>query len=137
MSKRKRNALLCLTALIIGGLLYILFRPGTYIGGVLDRLLPVSTIRQICSTYTGDLFKFYLPDFLWAFSLGCCFIAINDPKITGVILCSLLAFLCGTAWEILQYFKLIQGTGDIHDVIMYFLASAICIIMNLKETKEK
>lgn len=57
--------------------------------------------------------------------------------IKGIIICASVAFLCGCVWELLQYVGVLSRTGDIHDIIMYFLASAICIIINLKETREK
>lgn len=133
LSRTKKNCLFCLISLIIGCLLYILFRPNTYIGRIFTGFGCVDTVRQICSHYASDLFKFYLPDFLWAFSLGCGLISIQKPKIVGVVICSFCSFLCGFIWELLQYFHVISGTADIHDVIMYFLASAICIIINIKE----
>lgn len=135
MSRKKQNALLCIAALILGCLLYILFRPSTYIGGTLDGLTYVHIVRQICSHYASNFSKYYFPDFLWAFSLGCGLIAIHNPQKSGVIICVLFAFLCGVAWELLQHFNVLNGTGDIHDVIMYLLAGAICIFINSKETK--
>lgn len=134
MSKQKRNAFLCVAALLAGCLPYILFRPSTYIGGMLNSLKFVNTVRQLCSLYANNFLKYYLPDFMWAFSLGCGLVAIHSPQKKGIIICSVSAFLCGVTWELLQYFNVLSGTGDIHDVIMYFLASAICIIINLKET---
>lgn len=132
MSNRMRNILFSLTALITGGILYILVRPNTYIGGMLE----IDKLRYWCSTYTIDLFKYYLPDFLWGVSLGCALIAIYVPARKGVIIGSSLSLLCGCVWELLQYLEVLSGTGDIHDVIMYILASTVCIIINLKETKK-
>lgn len=137
MLNAKKNYLLCILSLIMGGLLYVLFRPNTYIGGIFTAFPCVNTIAQICAIYANDLLKFYLPDFLWGFSLGCGFIAINKPKFGGVVACSFCSFLCGFVWELLQYFHIIKGTGDILDIIMYFLASAVCIIINIKETTQK
>ena len=137
MSKRKKNILFSLTALIVGCLLYILFRTNTYIGSIFDGMEDIDIIRQMCLSQVSDLYKFYLPDFLWGLSLGCGLIAIYNPSIKGVIICASFSFLCGCIWEFLQYITLLSGTGDVHDVIMYLLASAICIIINLKETREK
>ena len=136
MSNRKLNVLSCLTALLVGGLLYILFRPGTYISSLFNRAPYIIKLRQICLPYASNASKFYTPDFLWAFALGCGLIAICAPKKRGILLCSLLAFLCGVAWELLQYMRVFSGTSDICDIIMYALASALCIIINLKEIKK-
>lgn len=137
MKIRKINIFLCISALSIGGLLYILFRPATYIGGMFDKFQYIDTIRQICSLYATDWYKFYLPDFLWAFSLGCGLIAIYNPQQMGIVVCASCSFLCGLIWEFMQYLNVINGTGDFLDVTMYFLASTLCIIINIKETKKK
>lgn len=137
MSKRKKNILLSLATLLVGCFMYMFLREDTYVGSIFDGIERFETVRQIFSFQTCALCKFYLPDFLWAFSLGCGLIAIYDPGIKGIIICAGAAFLCGCMWEVLQYSGVLSGTGDIHDSIMYFLASVICITINLKETGEK
>ena len=137
MSKRKKNILFSLISLIVGSLLYILFRKNTYIGGILNGIENIYISRERYLFQVSDFFKFYLPDFLWGFSLGCGLIAIHNPRIKGVIICASYSFLCGLIWELLQYLEVLSGTGDIHDVIMYLLASVVCIIINLKETRRK
>ena len=136
MSFRKKNVLLSLAALAFGCLLYVIFRPHTYIGVAFGRWEWVNTIRQKCSIYASDLCKFYLPDFLWGFSLGCGLIAAHDPGKKGVVTGAVIAFACGVAWEFLQHLKVIDGTADIHDIIMYVLASVLCIFINLKEKRK-
>lgn len=137
MSKRKKNIRFSLTALVVGCFLYVFFRENTYVGNMFDSIENIEKMRQMFSSQICDLCKFYLPDFLWGFSLSCGLIAIYVPGIKGIIICASVAFLCGCMWELLQYIGVLSGTGDIHDIIMYFLASAICIIINLKETREK
>lgn len=136
MSQRKKNVLLSIAALAFGCLLYVVFRPHTYIGVALGRWEWVNTIRQICSIYASDLCKFYLPDFLWGVSLGSGLIAAHDPGKKGVVTGAAIAFVCGVAWEFLQYLKVIDGTADMHDIIMYTLASVLCIFINLKEKRK-
>ena len=137
MSKRKKNILFSLTALVVGCLLYVFFRENTYVGNIFDGIENIKKASQMVSTQMGDWCKFYLPDFLWGFSLNCGLIAIYNPNIKGIIICASVSFSCGCMWELLQYNGTLNGTGDIHDIIMYFLASAICTIINLKETREK
>lgn len=136
MSQRKKNVLLSIAALGFGCLLYVVFRPHTYIGVAFGCWEWVNTIRQICSVYASDLCKFYLPDFLWALSLGSGLIAAHDAGKKGVVTGAATAFGCGVVWELMQYLKVIGGTADIHDVIMYVLASVLCIIINLKEKRK-
>ena len=137
MSKRKKNIRFSLAALVVGCFLYVFFRENTYVGNMFDIIEHIEKMRQMFSSQICDLCKFYLPDFLWGFSLSCGLIAIYVPGIKGVIICASVAFLCGCMWELLQCIGVLSGTGDIHDIIMYFLASALCIIINLKETREK
>ena len=137
MSKRKKNILFSLTALIVGCLLYVCLRKHTYIGSMVNGIGIVEKIREKYMLQVHNFYKFYLPDFLWGCSLGCGLIAIHDPGIKGVIICASFSFFCGLIWEILQYLKVLNGTGDIHDMIMYLLASAVCIIINLKETRRR
>jgi len=137
LSKRKKNILFSLTSLIAGGLLYVWFRKNTYIGGMLNGIGIVEIFREKYMFQVNDFFRFYLPDFLWGLSLGCGLIAIHNPRKKGVIICASYSFLCGIIWEILQHLEVLNGTGDVHDVIMYLLASVVCIIINLKETRRK
>lgn len=137
MTNRIKNMMVSFAALLAGGLLYIWLRPNTYIGNILDGLLGIDLVRQIGMNHAGDFLKYYLPDFLWGSSLGCALIAVYDPRIRGVIICAGVSVLCGSLWEVLQYAQVIKGTGDIHDVIMYLLAGAMCIIINLKERRKE
>ena len=41
----------------------------------------------------------------------------------------------GCVWELLQWLSILGGTGDYLDIIMYLLASILCLIINLKERK--
>ena len=137
MSIRKKNILFSLTALVVGCFLYVFFRENTYVGNIFDSIEIIEKVRQMFSTQMCDLCKFYLPDFLWGFSLSCGLIGIYEPSTKGIIICASVAFVCGCMWELLQRIEMLSGTGDVYDIIMYFLASAICIIINLKETREK
>ena len=130
MGRRKKNILSCMLALILGGLIYMFLRPGTYIANIFNRQ------NVELSGWIGNFTKYYLPDFLWGLSLSCCLVAVNNPRVKGAVLCCVVSFLCGFTWELLQTFGVLPGTGDIYDVIMYFLSSALCIIINLKEKEQ-
>ena len=136
MSKRKKNILLGLTALIVGCFLYVFFRENTYVGNIFDRIQEVEMVREFIWLQQCKFCKFYLPDFLWGFSLSCGLVAINNSNRKGTIICAVITFLCGCLWELLQYFSVLSGTGDVYDIAMYFLASIMCIIFNLKESRE-
>ncbi len=135
MSKRLLNAILCCTALIIGGLLYIIFRETTYVATLFKSIEVLSSIRKKILVLENAFLMYYLPDFLWGFSLSCGLTAIFNPSLKGIILCSFTAFMCGTIWEILQYSHILSGTGDFADILMYLAASALAVIINSKGVK--
>lgn len=136
MSKRKKNILYSVLAVSIGVLLYVLFRENTYISKMFDLIPVVSDIQQRVNIQVPDFFKYYLSDFLWGFALSCGLVSIHNPNRKGVIICAGMAFSFGVLWELLQSTGILKGTADIHDVIMYFLASLTSIIINSKEMEE-
>ncbi len=132
MSKRSFNGLLCILSLLSGFVLYVFFRPNTYISMLFDGNT-VDYLRGLLQPYSFDFLKYYFPDFLWGFALNLGFAAIFEPKGRDVIICVICALVCGTAWESLQYLGMVSGTGDVWDIAMYLVSSVITYIINKKE----
>lgn len=126
MSRRMRNIVFAVTALLLGGALYVLFRGNTCVSILVRSILPVPQFPMSC-----PFLSFYLPDFLWAFSLCCLLMAIHTPDSKGVVLCSVFGFSLGVLWELLQYAHITGGTGDIWDMAVYLLAAALSVLINL------
>lgn len=137
MSKQRLNVLIGTATLILGTLIYILFRSNSYIAKCFDDFEFVVCARRVLSPYSCDFLKFYLPDFLWGFSLCCGLQAIHNPGVRGTIACGCIALFCGCIWEMLQYLRVVRGTGDVIDMIMYLFASFTSILINLKERKNE
>lgn len=137
MSKRRMNILFGALALVLGTSLYIVFRGNTYVGRILDGLYLIDIIRIGCSMYATDFLKYYFPDFLWALALGSGLYAICNPSKEEGLLCGCSTFFCGCLWELLQYFRIVSGTGDVLDIMMYLFASFFITIINLKESKDE
>lgn len=135
MSKRLRNILACSSAIAIGALLYILFRRNTYIACLFESIPMVVYARRLTERYSGDLFRYYFPDFLWCFSLSCGIQTIYVPQKRGVLLSACIAFTCGVLWEIMQWCGMVSGVGDVHDVVMYLMGAILSILINLKGEK--
>lgn len=135
-SGRKRNILLCISSLVLGWLIYILFRENSQIG-VLFGSAYVQGLRKAVAWLSCDFLQFYFPDFLWGFSLCSGLLAIYDPGLKGCIVCGCTAALCGYAWEWMQYINIVSGTGDIYDILMYSLAGFMCIIINLRRERNE
>ncbi len=119
MSKRLLYSLLGIGFLILGALIYVFLGKGTYIGNLFQAL---SQNRN----YANEILLFvriYLADYLWSLSLTLLLIAVNKDTHKSVILCAVVSFLLGCAWELCQHIKIANGTGDIVDIIMYFAGS--------------
>jgi len=121
--------IICFTTVFIGAVLYLLFRESTYISRFLCSFLDISALRKSVSFLSCDFFRCYLPDYLWALSLSmglCC--VLDHPS--RAKLSAAIAFSAGVVWEILQYSNIVQGTGDIHDIILYLAAAFTAVMIN-------
>jgi hypothetical protein len=70
----------------------------------------------------------YLPDGLWAYSLVSCLLIIWNRRIKTFWL--VLIFILYVVFEGFQYFKVINGTGDYLDILIYLVFSTIPILIN-------
>ena len=137
MPKRMLYIVSSSVALICGCLIYILFRDNSYVGNLFINFVFMRYIIEIVGWIECDFVKFYFPDFLWGFSLCLALYAIYTPSKTGELFCSLIVFLIGIFWELMQYLNIVSGTGDIYDILMYFLASITCIIISIWSEKDE
>lgn len=135
MRRRKKYVLLGVVSLVLGAMIYIVFRENSYIGITFNSISMIQEIRRVLDGFSCGFLKFYLPDFLWGFSLCCNLLAVYIPKRNGCIICVGIAFLCGCVWEWMQYKGIVSGTGDINDVLMYLLASVACTIINIRSER--
>lgn len=85
--------------------------------GVLIYILPVY-----------PFIRNHLADGLWAYALTSVILIIWNRKINIIWLSVVFVIFLG--FELLQYFNLLPGTGDIIDIIFYFIFSASAIINN-------
>ena len=120
-------------ALIIGAILYILFRPQTYIAQWFSNYSFIIDIQNSISEIQSSFLRFYFPDYLWGLSLSCFLHLLFRPHLRG----SGVAVLYGSLLELLQFFNIISGTGDFYDIIMFVLAGATAMIINIPKLKEK
>jgi hypothetical protein len=132
--------------LLIGGLIYILFRAdslkmfGWYDNlGVLNF---ITNLRENLSLVIGDLpnwFLFSLPDGLWIFSYITLMLYIWNNSISkhSVFWIFIIPILT-LAFEFGQLFKIVPGTFDIIDIVFYILGIILPIYIfnnsiNLKQ----
>jgi hypothetical protein len=77
----------------------------------------------------------YLPDGLWAYSLMSAMLLVWQRRIMIGWILAVFAFSIG--FEILQSYHWIEGTGDLYDVLTYFLFFGFALVINPKLKNEK
>ena len=134
MRKRLFWVLCSVFGLIIGAVLYGLYRQDTHVGKFVGNIfgisLPVDNGFSVCAAY-------YLPDYLWMFSMACALFAVRLPNGKQTICLCCLAILVGVAWELMQMWGVISGTADIHDVILYSMAVITAAIISTLKKRRK
>lgn len=135
MSRRWLNILVGTVSLLLGCLFYICFRETTYVALAFGKMALVADLQQIGRSYSCHFVRYYFPDFLWGLSLGCFLQAIHLPNKWGCVSCSAVVCFLGIFWEVLQHTKIVSGTGDLLDVLMYLSAGFCVAIINYKGSK--
>ncbi len=139
MNSSKNKNLIFVTvgciSLLIGLLIYLIFRENTIVSRFVSSFVDLTILRNAFFWAENDFLKYYFADYLWALSLACGLHIIFVPKIKGSFLCAVTVLLFGAFFEIMQYFGIVNGTGDFLDVISYLLAALTVNIINLKRGK--
>ena len=131
MKKRFVYFLLCAVSLVCGSILYIIFRPDSYVAIYVRNVVPIlQTVFENINGTDVDFLKYYFPDFLWAFSFNCGLnVIFHEPK--KAIINGIVVSLVGILWELAQKTGIVSGTGDIIDVLMYILAVVVLFLPNV------
>ena len=137
------NILLCSVALLLGGIIYILFRTSepaffNWISAVgLDNWLDFARNSTLTLTpLLPDWIVYSLPNGLWAFAYALLITTIwSDSKswLKYFWMASIPLLVLG--FEILQYPKIIPGTFCIQDIILGIAGMTIGIIVGMKIIK--
>lgn len=122
-------------SLTFGLLIYVLGRSETYIHDYLSVVLnikfPIAT-----NIFSSVFIKYYLVDFLWAFSLSFSLLSVSFKINTkSIILISTISSLCGIAFEFFQLINVLNGTFDFLDMVMYATASILFAVININIKK--
>ena len=88
--------------------------------------LPIYLFKDLI--YIPTLVKNHLADGLWAYAFISSILIIWDREINWVWVIS--TFIIAVCYELLQYCHTIPGTGDIYDVVTYFLFFGIALKLN-------
>lgn len=98
---------------------------------IINVFLPIVlgiTIYLLKAFQDFTVVRNYIPDGLWAYALVSSLLIIWERKIkTQWITICIMMFLM---FEIFQYFEILDGTGDIIDIIIYFFFSFLALFTN-------
>lgn len=131
MNNRFRYLVHSVTALALGGIIYLLLRDRTHIHDILH--MPAMLYRL---HFVGDGFvRYTLPDFLWAYSFASALHALFCGRRRKFVFAAVV--LSGAVYEFAQMLSLISGTGDVLDIIMYVLAAVIADYIFFKKKENK
>lgn len=110
--------------LILGTCIYIFFRPTqTVAESFLSwNFVPLFDLNKY---WLGRVILGSLPDFLWLFSLLTLVRMIWVTKENIPLVLTIILYITPILSEVLQYFKVISGTGDLFDVLAYLIAISI------------
>lgn len=134
MKIHKKEMLLSLVSLILGLLIYIFFRKGTYIHTLLK--IHSSFCLSELNFIGSDFIKYYLPDFLWAFSLTNALITVSDKTKKEVFIIGFAVILLSALWEILQLLKIVSGTFDFVDCFIYLFAVVTAVALTTERKRK-
>ena len=125
------------TTLLLGGLIYILFRQETLqMFGWFDSinlLGIISELRELTipmKKYLPEWFIYSLPDGLWVFSYvsGLMLVWDNHINKSNFFWIILIPFLSLSS-ESFQFYNLIPGTFDLMDMTFYLIGAVLPIII--------
>ncbi len=117
-------------SLTIGLSCYLLFRRNTIIHKILNcqDLFGLSEKRF----FADCQLRYYLPDFLWCYSLSMLLYAVWYPQ-NKIHLIPIFSAFFGIVWELLQLLSIVNGTFDLADCTIYILASAFSYYLFKRE----
>jgi len=76
-----------------------------------------------------------MPDGLWAFGYVSCLLLIWKEKNNTFWI--VMAYISFIVFEYLQNIKIIGGTADIYDILIYIVFASLAIVINSLTTSKK
>ncbi|GHB44525.1 hypothetical protein [Mongoliitalea lutea] len=140
---RLKKTLIVIIPLLVGGLIYIIFRVDTLIMfrwfesiGIQDLIIFLRSLKSEINLPEWIIYS--LPDGLWIFSFTYCMLVIWDFKLTkNSFFWITIAPIIGLVSELGQLINIVPGTFDIVDLIIVTLSTAIpfLYLRNFKSIK--
>ena len=136
--KRIILSIISFFSIAAGLLIYLIFRNDTFIHAFLPQsVCDFFYVEPERNAFT-DFVKFYLCDFLWAFSFACaltCFSYSFNKK--RLVINSLIVLVCSVLFEVMQLLGVLSGTFDFADIFAYAVAVLFSTAFNIYFLKGK
>jgi len=121
MNNKLGSILFITITLSIGVSTYILFRPPLYWFPKIDNwntaIINISWLPSLLSSFI----LYHLSDVMWALALTETLYIIKNNLLFAVLITFVLTLL----FEVMQYFMIVRGTGDILDIIFVSISLSI------------
>lgn len=125
-SKKTAISLFCsFIALLFGLIIYIFCRQGTHIHTLLKDCFSLSLPYLPLGGVFGVLIRNWGGDFFWGLALCFLLAVIFKPFRHKLVFAVTVTVTLGALLEILQFYGVITGTGDVFDIIAEATA-AVC-----------
>ncbi len=119
-----KHLILSLSLILAGAVLYVLFEGNLFSIKILDTAVLTAT-NSIMQFIRNFVIEFFIA--LGAFVLLSYFIKKLTSKYT--LFTTLVVMLLGIGYEVLQLTKVIPGTFDLLDIVVYLIASLLGILI--------
>lgn len=119
-----KHLILSLSLMLAGAVLYVLFEGNLFSIKILDTAVLTAT-NSIMQFIRNFVIEFFVA--LGAFVLLSYFIKKLTSKYT--LFTTLVVMLLGIGYEVLQLTKVIPGTFDLLDIVVYLIASLLGILI--------
>jgi hypothetical protein len=120
-----------LVPLLVGACIYYFLAPEVIFVKHIDALLGIGFHVNNAGSHLR-LVRFirnYLPDMIWGYALVFALYSIIGNNAADLLKIFMLAFIFSTVLEILQLTSVVEGTFDVFDLLVEFLAEAIAVFI--------
>jgi len=125
-----------LSPLLIGGIIYIIFRSDSYIATFFSETIGISTRQYMLPAWLNTIVCNYLSDVLWAYSLAFALSALFKFNRSNVTVVFMICIIFVVAIELLQMTNTVSGTFDSVDIILETIAVSLALLI-IKHFEEK
>ncbi len=129
MKKRSFYLVNIIGPLVLGLIVYILYRPEAFISREIYRWIGVSFDISQSGSVANRFIRFYFSDMMWSYALFFTISWILGQGRRAITECFIICFLFEAFLEYGQKIGLLYGTFDIWDIVAEYFAAVISAII--------